>query len=296
MLFFTPDIPMTDEEFRLLRDLVYQHCGLHFTADSKYLLEKRLSKRLQYHRLKSFKDYYYLLRYGQRRDLELAEVVDVLTTNETYFFREPKHFDFLRQQIMPSVRPGAGFRGWSAACSRGEEPYTIAMLLLEQLLLRDWSIDIIGTDISQRVLQTARKGVYGLPSFRSTDPAYLRRYFIETDGKYRIADGVKKLVTISHLNLFDTPRVALLGKMDIVFCRNVLIYFDGPTKTDVLNRIRRMMPKDGILYLGGAESVLGITEAFTTLPGERGVYVAVEGAGAGAGETKTAAGREHRRC
>jgi chemotaxis protein methyltransferase CheR len=270
MLFFTPDILMSEEEFRLLRDLVYQHCGLHFTADSKYLLEKRLSKRLHLHRLKSFKDYYYLLRYGQHRDPEMAEVVDALTTNETYFFREDFQLKTLAQEILPEIcarKAKTGdcrLRVWSAGCSTGEEPYTIAMLLLEQPALQNWSIDIIGTDISQRVLQAARKGVYGMPSFRSTDSAYLKRYFSETEieGKYRICDEVKKLVTISHLNLFDTPRVALLGKMDIIFCRNVIIYFDHAAKKKVIDSFFQRLRPEGFLLLGHSESLMNLSTDF----------------------------------
>jgi chemotaxis protein methyltransferase CheR len=268
MLFFAPEIPMNSEEFRLLRDFVYQHCGLHFTEDSKYLLEKRLGKRLQQHRLKSFKDYYYLLRYGLQKEQELTEVIDVLTTNETYFFREEFQLKTFTNEILPEMRARKEMEGnkklriWSAGCSTGEEPYTIAMLLLDMPEFNDWQIDIIGTDISQKVLQTARKGVYGSSSFRATDPAYLQRYFVETEGKFRVADRVKSLVTISHLNLFDTPRVALLGKMDVVFCRNVIIYFDLAAKKRVIDSFYQRLRPEGFLLLGHSESLMNISNAF----------------------------------
>lgn len=268
MLFFAPDILMSDEEFRLLRDFVYQHCGLHFTEESKYLLEKRLSKRLLQHQLKNFKDYYYLLRYNPNKEQELNEVVDALTTNETYFFREEFQLKTFSQEIIPELctkkeREGdRRLRIWSAGCSTGEEPYTIAMLLLELPQLQGWQIDIIGTDISHKVLQTARKGVYGTSSFRATDPAYQRKYFNEVDGKFRIADEVKKLVTISHLNLFDAPRVALLGKMDLIFCRNVIIYFDLPGKKKVIDNFYQRLRPEGFLLLGHSESLMNITNAF----------------------------------
>lgn len=269
MLFFAPEIPMNPEEFRLLRDYVYQHCGLHFTEDSKYLLEKRLSKRLQQHHLKNFKDYYYLLRYGQQKEQELAEVVDALTTNETYFFREEFQLRTFTQEILPELRARKEQEGgerrlriWSAGCSTGEEPYTIAMLLLDIPEFRNWQIDIIGTDISQKVLQTARKGVYGSASFRSTDPSYLRRYFTEVDGKHRIGDPVKGLVTISHLNLFDAPRVSLLGRMDIIFCRNVIIYFDLAAKRKVVDSFYQRLRPEGFLLLGHSESLMNISTAF----------------------------------
>jgi len=268
MLFFAPEIPMNAEEFRLLRDFVYQHCGLNFTEDSKYLLEKRLGKRLQHHSLKSFKDYYYLLRYGQQKEQELSEVVDVLTTNETYFFREEFQLKTFTQEILPEIRArkekdgDRKLRIWSAGCSTGEEPYTIAMLLLDQPAFNGWQVDIIGTDISQRVLQVARKGVYGSASFRSTDPSYLRRHFVETEGKHRISDRVKSLVTISHLNLFDTPRVALLGKMDVVFCRNVIIYFDLAAKKRVVENFYQRLRPEGFLLLGHSESLMNISNSF----------------------------------
>jgi chemotaxis protein methyltransferase CheR len=268
MLLLAPDIPMNPDEFRLLRDFVYQHCGLNFTQDSKYLLEKRLGKRLQHHHLKSFKDYYYLLRYSQNKDQELAEVVDLLTTNETYFFREDFQLRSFTEEILPEIRRrkeqdgDRRLRIWSAGCSTGEEPYTIAMLLLEQPAFADWQIDIIGTDISQRVLQIARKGVYGSSSFRVTPPEFQRRYFTEVDGKFRIADRAKNLVTISHLNLFDAPRVGLLGRMDVVFCRNVIIYFDLAAKKRVIESFFQRLRPEGFLLLGHSESLMNVSNAF----------------------------------
>ncbi|MBE0599183.1 MAG: protein-glutamate O-methyltransferase CheR [Desulfuromonadales bacterium] len=269
MLFLTPDLPMTDEEFRLLRDFVYQHCGLHFTEDSKYLLVKRLGKRVQHLRLKDFKEYYYFLRYNQGRDQELSEVVDTLTTNETYFFREDFQLKTFVQEVVPELcrRREAGgqpkkLRIWSAGCSTGEEPYTLGMLLLEMPELAGWQVEIIGTDISQRVLQVARKGVYGPASFRATSADFQRRYFTETDGKHRIADRVKNLVTISHLNLFDAPRVSLLGRLDAIFCRNVIIYFDLAAKKRVIDTFYQRLCPEGFLLLGHSESLMNITNAF----------------------------------
>lgn len=268
MLFFAPDTPMSDDEFRLLRDLVYQHCGLYFSEDAKYLLEKRLGKRLRHHGLGSFKDYYYLLRYKPNREQELTEVIDALTTNETYFFREEFQLKTFIQDILPEIRKqkekedDRRLRIWSAGCSSGEEPYTIAMLLFDLPFLQDWKIDIIGTDISQKVLHVARKGVYGSSSFRSTDPVVQRRFFSESEGKFRISDRVKNLVTISHLNLFETSRVALLGKMDIIFCRNVIIYFDLPAKKRVVDTFFQRLKPGGFLLLGHSESLMNISNEF----------------------------------
>lgn len=268
MFNFTPDIPMTNEEFRLLRDLIYQHCGLHFSENNKYLLEKRLSKQLRHHQYKNFKDYYYLLRYSKNRDQELAQAIDLLTTNETYFFREESQLRTFVQEIIPETlvrREKEGSRRlriWSAGCSTGEEPYTLAMLLLERSELKGWSIDIIGTDISQRVLQVARRGVYGSSSFRATDAHYIRKYFEEFEGKFRIVDEVRRMVSISHLNLFDSARVSLLGQMDAIFCRNVIIYFDLEAKKKVIEHFAQRMYPGGFLLLGHSESLANVSTRF----------------------------------
>jgi chemotaxis protein methyltransferase CheR len=268
MFNFTPDIPMTNEEFRLLRDLIYQHCGLHFSESNKYLLEKRLSKQLRHHQFKNFKDYYYLLRYSQTRDQELAQAIDLLTTNETYFFREESQLRTFIQEIIPEIRARREKEGsrrmriWSAGCSTGEEPYTLAMLLLERAELRDWSIDIIGTDISQRVLQVARKGVYGPSSFRATDARHIRKYFEDFEGKFRIVDEARRMVSISHLNLFDRARVSLLGSMDAIFCRNVIIYFDMEAKKKVIENFAQRLHPGGFLLLGHSESLASVSTRF----------------------------------
>ena len=268
MLFLTPEIPMSTDEFRLLRDFVYQHCGLNFTEDSKYLLEKRLGKRLQLHNLKTFKDYYYFLRYNPNKDQELSEVIDQLTTNETYFFREDFQLRTFVEDILPEIRKRKGLEGkktlriWSAGCSSGEEPYTIAMLLLNQPWLKSWRIEVIGTDISQRVLHMAREGVYGEASFRSTDALLKQQFFVDHEGTSRIKDEVRSLVSISHLNLFDTARIALLGKMDVIFCRNVIIYFDPAGKKNVIENFFQRLVPDGFLLLGHSESLINLSTSF----------------------------------
>lgn len=268
MLFMSPEIPMSADEFRLLRDFVYQHCGLNFTEDSKYLLEKRLGKRLQKHNLKNFKDYYYFLRYNPNKDQELTEVIDQLTTNETYFFREDFQLRTFVEDILPEIRKRKELEGkqtlriWSAGCSSGEEPYTIAMLLLDHPWLKSWRVEIIGTDISQRVLHMAREGLYGEASFRNTESQQKARFFTEQAGKLRVKDEVRNLVTISHLNLFDSTRIALLGKMDVIFCRNVIIYFDQAGKRNVIDNFFQRLVPDGFLLLGHSESLINLSTAF----------------------------------
>ena len=260
---------MSDEEFLLFRDTVYSHCGIYFDEDSKYLLEKRLSRRLTALNLTTFRDYYHFLKYNRKRDQELMDIMDILTTNETYFFRESFQLKAFTDEIIPELlqRKSAGndrtLRIWSAGCSTGEEPFTIAMLLREIKELRDWKIEIIGTDISQRVLQHARRGVYGKSSFRATDEYYIKRFFQEQEGGFRINDEVRELVTISHLNLFDTHRMVMLGKMDLIFCRNVIIYFDAAAKKQVVEAFHNSLYNGGFLLLGHSESLMNITTLFT---------------------------------
>ena len=268
MFVLNADIPLDIEEFRLLRDFIYQYCGLYFAEESKYLLEKRLNKRLTELRLSSFRDYYFQLRYGQQREAELATAIDLLTTNETYFFREEFQLKTFKEEVIPELVDEKERRGdrilriWSAGCSSGEEPYTLAMLLLEEPLLRDWTVEIIGTDICQRVLSTAREGLYGQNSFRAMTETYRQRYFSQVGQKWQIDDRVRSVVSISHLNLFDTNRVRLLGKMDAIFCRNVIIYFDLDAKRRVIKSLHGSLHPGGYLLLGHSESLMNISTDF----------------------------------
>lgn len=270
MLFFTDsEIKMTDEEFPLLRDLIYNYSGLFFADENRYLLERRLSPRLAHHQLSGFQDYYYYLKYDVSREQELSDIMDLLTTNETYFFRESFQLKAFTDEIIPELMAVKAKNGdktlriWSAGCSTGEEPYTIAMLLLEKPQLAGWKIEIIGTDISQRVLHQARKGVYGNSSFRVTEPVYKSRYFHEQDSVYRVADRIREVVTFSRLNLYDQSRFLFLGKMDIIFCRNVIIYFDMSAKKRVIEHFYSTLHPGGFLLLGHSESLMNITTAFS---------------------------------
>ena len=265
-----PELQLSEEEFRLIRDLIYSHCGLFFDNDSKYLLDKRLVRRLAHHNLAGFRDYYQFLKYDRRKDEELSDIMDILTTNETYFFREAFQLKAFTDEILPELKVlkerERTLRIWSAGCSTGEEPYTIAMLMLEQNLFPGWRIEIVGSDISQRVVQVARKGIYTKSSFRCTEERYLKRFFSETEGGYRINDEVRELVSISHMNLFDANRLALLGKMDLIFCRNVIIYFDLASKKRVIDAFYNALRGGGFLLLGHSESLMNLTTAFALRP------------------------------
>jgi chemotaxis protein methyltransferase CheR len=266
MFFSEPEQQLTEEEFRLIRDLIYSHCGLFFDSDSKYLLDKRLYRRLSHHNLGGFREYYQFLKYDPKRDEELSDIMDILTTNETYFFREGFQLKAFTEEILPDLmrlrQDEQTLRIWSAGCSTGEEPYTIAMLMLEMGCFHGWRIEVLGSDISHRVVQQARKGIYSQSSFRSTEEHYLKRYFQKTPEGYRICDKVRELVSINHMNLFDANRLALLGRMDLVFCRNVIIYFDTVAKKRVIDAFYNVLRPGGYLLLGHSESLMNLTTAF----------------------------------
>jgi len=259
---------MSDDEFCDLRDVIYEYCGLFFEPDKKYLLEKRLSRRVSELQLETFRDYALYLRYDIKRDEEMAKVADNLTTNETYFFRENYQLKAFSEEIITEIaarKREKVLRIWSAGCSTGEEPYSIAMLVLEMRkkgLLKGWQVDILGSDISHRVLGVARKGVYGKASFRGVDEQWMK-YFIDEGDRKRLADEPKSMVTFSHVNLLDPMKVELLGRMDVIFCRNVIIYFDTKAKKRVMETFYGMLDDEGYLMLGHSESLMNITTQFT---------------------------------
>jgi chemotaxis protein methyltransferase CheR len=261
-------IPLPDDVFRLLRDFIHGYCGIYFDDGSKFLLERRLSRRLEQHRLKSFEEYYHFLKYDRKREDELVVLVDNLTTNETYFFRESLQLRAFTDEILPELRQSAGdrkvLRIWSAGCSTGEEPYTIAILLLESGdWWRDWQLEILGSDINQRVLHTARKGVYKRSAHRATSPEMLAKYFVQDEkGDYRIIDRVKELVSFSSVNLLDPHKTSLISNMDVIFCRNVIIYFDREAKRKVIDSFYQKLRDGGYLLLGHSESLINISNAF----------------------------------
>jgi len=261
-------IQLPDDIFRLLRDFIHGYCGIYFDDGSKYLLERRLWRRLEQHRLKSFEEYYHYLRYDRKREEEIVVLDDNLTTNETYFFRESPQLQAFSTEILPELREGLSerkaLRIWSAGCSTGEEPYTIAILLLESGdWWRDWQIEILGSDINQRVLHTARKGVYKKSAHRATSPDMLEKYFIADEkGDYRISDRVKELVSFSCVNLLDPYKTSLINNMDVIFCRNVIIYFDREAKKKVIESFYHKLRDGGYLLLGHSESLINISNAF----------------------------------
>ncbi len=257
------ELQMTDAEFRMICDLLRSHCGLHFGAESRYVLEKRLARRIQELELSSFAAYHYQLRSD---DQELARAVDELVTNETYFFRERNQLRALFEEILPELRqrcPGDHpLAIWSAGCSSGEEPYTLVMLALEAGLRPGRDLRVYASDISRPMLQKARRGLYREASFRQTDDHLRDKYFREKDGMWRIADEVKQHVDFIHLNLTDKSKIALLGNMDVTLCRNVIIYFNAETKQQVIQTFEDKLRPGGFLLLGHSESLINVSSAF----------------------------------
>jgi chemotaxis protein methyltransferase CheR len=250
---------MSDPEFRMLSELLRRHCGLHFGAESRYVFEKRVLRRVRELELTSFSAYHLLLREGSERDGELARLVDELTINETYFFRERAQLGALVSEILPELRTqrGAGpVAIWSAGCSSGEEPYSVVMLALEAGLAPGVDFRVYASDISQRMLRRAREGVYREASFRDTEPPLRQRYFARAEQGLRICDAVKRHVDFIHLNLFDASKLALLGPMDVI------IYFDAAGKRRTIETFHEKLRPGGYLLLGHSESLISITSSF----------------------------------
>ncbi len=254
-------------EFRLIRDFINQFCGIYFADDSSYVVERRLRERLRELRVGDFGEYYRYLQYHPKAERELEAAAEVLTTNETYFFREAYQLRAFTDEILPAVRERALARGskrldvWSAGCSSGEEVFTIAMLVDASGLFDGWDVRIFGNDISRRVLSKARGATYGSASFRAMIPHYAK-YFIESDEGKQVHPRIRAMCHFGHLNLMNQRRAAIVGRVDVTFCRNVLIYFDDASRTKVLETIYQRLNRGGYLLLGHSESLLRSSTAF----------------------------------
>ncbi len=258
------DLP--DDVFRQMRDAIYARSGLWFADTSKYLLQKRLSPRARELSFDSFQKYFYFLQYDPRAEAEFDRIFDLVTTNETYFFREPAQLAAFSQEIVPELlerRPGRKIRIWSAGCSSGEEAYTVAMLLTENGFYGRASFEIFATDINQQVLAKARKGVYRENAFRAIAPEVHQKYFAQEDAhSWRICDEIRNRVQFGRLNLYDGPRVSLVGALDVIFCRNVIIYFDDASKKAVVHSFHQRLLDAGYLLLGHSESLISLSTQF----------------------------------
>jgi len=267
---------MKPEDFDLFSTLVKQRSGLLLTREKAYLLESRLLPVVRKYNLRSLDDMAQSVR-SQRNEAMMADITEAMTTNESSFFRDQKPFTLFQKVLLPQFLESRAtkrhIRIWSAATSSGQEAYSIAMICQEEASqLQGWKIDIIGTDLSREMIECAKGGIYtqfevqrGLPI------TMLAKYFQQLgNDRWQIKDNLRQMVQFREGNLLQD--FGSIGSFDIVYCRNVLTYFDIPTKTRVLEAIRGVMPTDGVLLLGGAETILGISDTFKPMEGQQGVY------------------------
>ncbi len=257
-------IKIKDEEFLELRDIIYKNSAIAFVDSKKYLLENRLSKRLQDLNFSSFKDYIYYLKYDVNRRKEMDIMINLVTINETYFLRERPQMDHLVKNTLPELisKGKKNIRIWSAACSTGEEPYSLAILIKEAGLYAKAAIEIIGTDINSDVVEFAKRGEYRTMSFRGVPVNFQPTYFKQDQLVYRLNDEIKQKVKFNTGNL-TAPGIGMqVGKFDVIFCRNVLIYFDMDGKKKVIDMFYSVLNTPGYLYLGHSESVNKLSTSY----------------------------------
>ncbi len=276
---------MKPADFEFISQLINKRSGLVLTEDKAYLLESRLMPVARKRGMKGLEDLISTIRTSKEENL-LREVTEAMTTNESFFFRDLKPFDTFRDVILPDLLENRAakksFRIWCSAASSGQEPYSLAMVLKEQAAkLTGWTYEIVATDISTEMLAKAEKGIYSQFEVQRGLPIQmLLKYFKKANDAWEIDPSLRDMVTFKEFNLLNDPKA--LGAFDVVFCRNVLIYFDQPTKTLILDWISRMIPADGRMFLGGAETVLGITDKFKPVSGQLGVYSLAEAVAAAA--------------
>ncbi|MCX7816631.1 MAG: protein-glutamate O-methyltransferase CheR [Syntrophales bacterium] len=268
------NIELSDSDFEKISRFVYDYCGIYLHEGKRELIKTRLGKRLRAGNFKSFAEYYRYVTSPQGAD-ELIAMIDAISTNLTYFFREERHFQKLMTIVTSLYLNGGrswGIKIWSAGCSTGEEAYTIAICLKECLGLKPVSIKILATDISTQALKTAVTGIYPMEKVQKVPHEILRRYFQYGQGSFegyvRVKDEIKNLVEFRRFNLIDEPPSDF--RFDIIFCRNVMIYFDRETQATLVSRLHRCLNKGGFLFVGHSESLSGLKHPFRYV--EPGVY------------------------
>ncbi|MBN2139378.1 MAG: protein-glutamate O-methyltransferase CheR [Desulfovibrionaceae bacterium] len=264
------DHKISDAEFAQLRGYIYDLCGIFIADNRKYLLENRLANRIKHLNLKGYGEYYHYLQYDPGRKAELGKLFEVITTNETSFFRNPPQLKVFHENILAEVVNDLRKKGtkrlriWSAGCSTGEEPYTIAIIIHELLKseLGLWDIKITANDLSEKVLESAQVGLYNEYTLRSTPPELVARHFDKQGDLFKIKDNVKKLVSLGQINLSDREQLKRVERSQIVFCRNVIIYFDNEMKRKVIGAFYDNLLPGGHLIIGHSESLHNISRVF----------------------------------
>lgn len=263
---------MSTVQFTRLAQVIYDRSGIHFPEPKKYILESRLSHRLNELEMTDFDQYIAYLTMGPYQMDEFQEMFNRITINETSFFRNDAQLNVFEQQILPELLEARAstkrLRIWSAACSTGEEPFTLAMLLHRTLGVRfnDWHIEILGTDISEKALKVANNGTYNSYALRSTPPLIKSRYFTESGRDFQLSDSIRSMVNFERHNLKDRLAAERHGTWDVIFCRNVLIYFDDDMKRGVVSMFDNQLADDGTLFIGHSERIKDLTDSFEQLP------------------------------
>ncbi|MGC8594378.1 MAG: CheR family methyltransferase [Candidatus Kryptoniota bacterium] len=260
---------MTDDYFSKLRKFIYEHTGIFYADNKKYLLESRISRRLAALRMPGFAEYLSYLNNGGASD-ELTHLVNSITINETFFFRNEPQLKALENSIIPAIikkrtgDPGLKVKIWSAACSTGEEPYTIAMIIHDKFMAHHPSVnfEIIGTDINTAVIETARRGIYRDYSVKNVPMYYQQKYFTRDGERYILSEDILEMVQFRSLNLFDSQAMKEMAGFDIIIAANVLIYFDINSKQRVVTSLYDSLNSGGFLLLGFSETLYGISQAF----------------------------------
>ncbi len=265
-------LELSDREFEMISRLVYTQCGIHLTPGKKELVKARLGKRIRSGPFKTFQDYYQFVLSDESGE-ELTKLLDSITTNFTFFFREQGHFDYLRRDILPElVAQKRGYekriRIWSAACSSGEEVYSIAMTLLDAIENpSSWDITILGTDISTRALKAAESGIFPKERIQPVPPPLVKKFFLRGEDQWKdfvkVKEEVRRVVRFRRLNLMEPFQFP--EPFDCIFCRNVMIYFDKKTQADLVNRLYQVLEEGGFLLIGHSESLAGIEHRFQYL-------------------------------
>lgn len=262
------DVAISTEEFQRFRTLIYNESGISLNEQKQGLVSSRLSKRLRELGLSTFSEYYDQLTRDPSRE-EFTRMLDLISTNKTDFFREPKHFEYLREEILPQLGQEKRIRIWSSACSTGEEPYTIAMTLCDSLSdAAQWDCKILASDLSTRVLAKAAAGVYDADRVHDVPPETVKRHFLRgrgaSEGVLKVKPHLSAMIQFRRLNLMD-EQFPIKSPLDLIFCRNVMIYFDRPTQERLVNKFYRYLRPGGHLFIGHSESLQWVTHPFRTM-------------------------------